>query len=550
MAIPSSGPISLTDVQTEFGGANPIGINEYYAGGTYVPAGTSGTYGAVPSSGTISLQNFYGTSAVVYFFSQMASRIDPTNGYVNASYAMPVVLNNNLVLYSTPRNTSLAIDQATTFSAVNTATGALSSIRYIADSGGFSANMVCKAYSSSTDTLYFTWSLSTTYGYTPTTRAFQWGKITSASTTPALSYITSSAMSGPFNGTSIGFIALDSSDNIYMSARTYYEYIYGYDCCGPIYVTIYKPSIVKYSNTGSSSATWFAVANDMGSSYAGYGYPANIFTDSTSVYQCALNYGTGAWALFKSDLANTSSSYYMYTPSSPYGYWGQGAGAVDGAGNVYFASAGVGGTYKLNVAKVNSSGVIQWAKAFVVTGMGTSQQGNCIWGSDGYLYVSMTSYNTYGNCAAVYKLDSAGTVQWARLFTPTFQTSSSAYATFDYAAEALPAISQDTSSIYVAFAFQIRNPTRYSGTFLAKISKTSGTTAQTVSFSSAGGVFASGNYNITVSALSLTATDITITRTSPYAGRFAGTTATPVARSTTLTTTALDVNLTYAKANT
>jgi hypothetical protein len=63
MTIPSSGPLSLNDIQTEFGGANPIGINEYYAGGTYVPAGTTGTYGAVPSSGQISIQNFYGTSS-------------------------------------------------------------------------------------------------------------------------------------------------------------------------------------------------------------------------------------------------------------------------------------------------------------------------------------------------------------------------------------------------------------------------------------------------------------------------------------------------------
>jgi len=61
MALPSSGPLSLADIQTEFGGSNPISLSEYYAGGTYVPAGTSGTYGAVPSSGAISIRNFYGT---------------------------------------------------------------------------------------------------------------------------------------------------------------------------------------------------------------------------------------------------------------------------------------------------------------------------------------------------------------------------------------------------------------------------------------------------------------------------------------------------------
>lgn len=65
MTLPSSGPLSLSDIQTEFGGSNPISLSEYYAGGAYVPAGTTGTYGAVPSSGTISIQNFYGTSNTV-----------------------------------------------------------------------------------------------------------------------------------------------------------------------------------------------------------------------------------------------------------------------------------------------------------------------------------------------------------------------------------------------------------------------------------------------------------------------------------------------------
>jgi len=65
MAIPSSGPLSFTTIQTEFGGSNPIGLNEYYAGGGLVPAGTTGTYGAVPSSGALSVQNFYGTTAEI-----------------------------------------------------------------------------------------------------------------------------------------------------------------------------------------------------------------------------------------------------------------------------------------------------------------------------------------------------------------------------------------------------------------------------------------------------------------------------------------------------
>jgi hypothetical protein len=65
MTLPASGPLSLNDIQGEFGGTNPIGMNEYYAGGGLVPPGTTGTYGAVPSSGALSVQNFYGTSAVI-----------------------------------------------------------------------------------------------------------------------------------------------------------------------------------------------------------------------------------------------------------------------------------------------------------------------------------------------------------------------------------------------------------------------------------------------------------------------------------------------------
>jgi hypothetical protein len=70
MPLPSSGPLSLNDIQTEFGGSNPISLNEYYAGGGLVPAGTTGTNGAVPSSGAISIFNFYGTSNVVPYWSE------------------------------------------------------------------------------------------------------------------------------------------------------------------------------------------------------------------------------------------------------------------------------------------------------------------------------------------------------------------------------------------------------------------------------------------------------------------------------------------------
>lgn len=62
MPIPGSGTISATTIQTEFGGANPISISEYYRGGGLVP--NTGTNAGIPTSGQISYSQFYGSSAV------------------------------------------------------------------------------------------------------------------------------------------------------------------------------------------------------------------------------------------------------------------------------------------------------------------------------------------------------------------------------------------------------------------------------------------------------------------------------------------------------
>ena len=64
MALPGPGvPLSLNDIKGEFGGPSSPSLADYYAGGSYVASGISGTYGAVPTSGAISIRNFYGTSA-------------------------------------------------------------------------------------------------------------------------------------------------------------------------------------------------------------------------------------------------------------------------------------------------------------------------------------------------------------------------------------------------------------------------------------------------------------------------------------------------------
>jgi hypothetical protein len=65
MALPSSGSLTLSQIQAEFGrgGSNPISLSEYYRGGSYVS--NIAANNNIPTSGTISISNFYGGQGVI-----------------------------------------------------------------------------------------------------------------------------------------------------------------------------------------------------------------------------------------------------------------------------------------------------------------------------------------------------------------------------------------------------------------------------------------------------------------------------------------------------
>jgi len=58
MSIPTQGPVAFSQIQSEFGGTNPVSASEYYRGGVNVPVGanTSG----IPASGAIKVSEFRG----------------------------------------------------------------------------------------------------------------------------------------------------------------------------------------------------------------------------------------------------------------------------------------------------------------------------------------------------------------------------------------------------------------------------------------------------------------------------------------------------------
>ena len=61
MALQSSGAISLNDIATEFGGSTPHSLSEYYRDGGLVTSNNT----SVPTSGTISIGNFYGAADLI-----------------------------------------------------------------------------------------------------------------------------------------------------------------------------------------------------------------------------------------------------------------------------------------------------------------------------------------------------------------------------------------------------------------------------------------------------------------------------------------------------
>ena len=84
MAIPSAGSsLAFSAIQTEFGGSNPISLSEYYAGGDNVPSGTSGDAGSIPSSGTIAVSQFYGSTNRVAIALTISSTTQSYNIFSN-----------------------------------------------------------------------------------------------------------------------------------------------------------------------------------------------------------------------------------------------------------------------------------------------------------------------------------------------------------------------------------------------------------------------------------------------------------------------------------
>lgn len=116
MPLQSSGTITLAQIQAEFGGSNPISLNEYYRGGVYV-ANTL-INAAIPTSGTISFSNFYGASAGISTTFE-TSRATGTTKSTATAFNTTTTFNTT---FDTTRSTSRATNTSRTTSYATTTT--------------------------------------------------------------------------------------------------------------------------------------------------------------------------------------------------------------------------------------------------------------------------------------------------------------------------------------------------------------------------------------------------------------------------------------------
>ena len=110
MAIKSSGSLSMTEIVNEFGGSVPHSLSEYYRNGGRVPANNT----SVPTSGTISIGNFYGAvNEIQYTISSNTTNFQLSSAYgSNWQTAVPkrLIVNSGVTVGSSNGNPAMTIE--------------------------------------------------------------------------------------------------------------------------------------------------------------------------------------------------------------------------------------------------------------------------------------------------------------------------------------------------------------------------------------------------------------------------------------------------------
>lgn len=109
MALQASGAISINDIVGEYGGSGSHSLSEYYRGGSFVANHSNNS--SVPTSGTISLSNFYGQSntapgntALTYTIVAGSNSTNSQQGYLSGLPADGIFFTNSQPMGSISNN--------------------------------------------------------------------------------------------------------------------------------------------------------------------------------------------------------------------------------------------------------------------------------------------------------------------------------------------------------------------------------------------------------------------------------------------------------------
>ena len=122
MTLPSSGTITIAQIQTEFGGSNPASLSEYYRNGAYVPDTSANS--SIPTSGTITMANFYGgngaTTSGTFSAANFTTQSNVSRNGTYTSNNLTLSVTNGPITVSTSGAGSPQIQQGSTGSYAST----------------------------------------------------------------------------------------------------------------------------------------------------------------------------------------------------------------------------------------------------------------------------------------------------------------------------------------------------------------------------------------------------------------------------------------------
>jgi hypothetical protein len=131
MTLPVSGEISLADIAGEFGGSVPHSMSEYYRDGGLVPGNNT----SVPTSGTIDMADFYGTTALAITWNTASGNLGTVwdQGRSSTTFTVSASATSGGVSYSIVSGSGASINSSTgaigSFSAVGSDTTTTYSVR-------------------------------------------------------------------------------------------------------------------------------------------------------------------------------------------------------------------------------------------------------------------------------------------------------------------------------------------------------------------------------------------------------------------------------------